>query len=57
MERAFLPELPEDVWCVFREVAPVRRDLVAAARARLESGDGPQPLEIADAVLAWRKVA
>jgi hypothetical protein len=47
------PSITEDSWRSLCAPAPVRPSLVAAGRARLAGNDWPEPLAVADALLAW----
>lgn len=47
------PSLDDDQWRSLCATAPVRPAQVAAGRDRLLRDDWPEPLAVADAVLAW----
>lgn len=48
-----VPPLNDDEWQSLCSTPPVRPSVVAAGRARLLRNDWPDPLAIADALLAW----
>lgn len=52
-----MPELPLAVWHWLCEVAPVRPDVVTAMRCKLDAGTLPSALDLADAMLGFRRVA